>query len=523
MERTMFCCLLFCVLVTFLTTACAAASAAPSLPASLLLSLFPESFLLSSFAASDESSGSGGLPVVSSTQSATALKGKVFLRYAGKLRPPCSHGKIVGDLAATGKYSYKGLESSPSECYVVEKMRVDNIRSGGAQPSIMSGLKQVSWAIRAARGSREATGRPAGWTMGLAQPGVTFESTQKAAGQRRRGLLGGQWGTRTTRCITFPRARLPSSVLPPRLAHLGPGHGLKQASWAIRAVRGAARGREGRVMYHLRSWLLRGLKQASKLEDQGSEVQQEEGGSTDVSPFPLPCPLHPHSPHLHFFSPLLALPGVEASKLKDQGMSTPLNSGRTTHTHLQAFVFRLGSFQLALLLHQSALQLHRIVRLCAPPIQPHSDLHRTEPTCKASNSAFSRFSSPCFSTSRLCRSNTSPLPLFPSLPIQPHSDLPCKPHSLTLQLLHAITLASDLPFRPSTHFSAPPSRHHSCHHVVRLCAPERVECKAHFILSPLVPLRSVFIVIVTLRASSAASGRSFGFFLLVAAQQPGEW
>ncbi|CAI5482500.1 unnamed protein product [Closterium sp. Yama58-4] len=117
------------VLITFLTTASAAAYAAPSLPtpaapsfpASLLSSSFPESFSISSLAASDESFLPGGLPVASSTQSATAPKGKVFMRYACKLSPPRSNGNIVGDLAATGKYSLKGVESSPSECYVVEK------------------------------------------------------------------------------------------------------------------------------------------------------------------------------------------------------------------------------------------------------------------------------------------------------------------------------------------------------------------------------------------------------------------
>ncbi|CAI5991435.1 unnamed protein product [Closterium sp. NIES-65] len=110
------------VLVTFLTTAGAAASAAPphpasaapSLPAPLLLSSFPESVLLSSLAASDESSPPGALPVAPSTQSATVPKGKVFLRYVAKLRPPRSHGKVVGDLAATGKYSFKGVESLKS-------------------------------------------------------------------------------------------------------------------------------------------------------------------------------------------------------------------------------------------------------------------------------------------------------------------------------------------------------------------------------------------------------------------------
>ncbi|CAI7804329.1 unnamed protein product [Closterium sp. NIES-54] len=95
------------VTVPFRTTASAAASAAPSLPTPLLLSSFPES-LLSSLAST--SSRPGGLPVASSTQISTVPKGKVFLRYVAKLRPPRSHGKILGDLAATGRYSFKGLE-----------------------------------------------------------------------------------------------------------------------------------------------------------------------------------------------------------------------------------------------------------------------------------------------------------------------------------------------------------------------------------------------------------------------------
>ncbi|CAI5491048.1 unnamed protein product [Closterium sp. Naga37s-1] len=96
------------VTVPFRTTVSAAASAAPSLPAPLLLSSFPESFLLSSLAST--SSRPGGLPVPSSTQISSVPKGKVFIRYAAKLRPPRSHGKILGDLAATGRYSFKGLE-----------------------------------------------------------------------------------------------------------------------------------------------------------------------------------------------------------------------------------------------------------------------------------------------------------------------------------------------------------------------------------------------------------------------------
>ncbi|CAI7850304.1 unnamed protein product, partial [Closterium sp. NIES-53] len=78
----------------------------------------------------------GRLPVTSSAYATPLVKGKVFLRYVARLTPPRSNGKVVGDRGATGKVIMKGIKASASACYLVIKMRVNNIQSGGAAPFI---------------------------------------------------------------------------------------------------------------------------------------------------------------------------------------------------------------------------------------------------------------------------------------------------------------------------------------------------------------------------------------------------
>ncbi|CAI5976556.1 unnamed protein product [Closterium sp. NIES-65] len=126
MERAVLCWVL--ILVT-LVTGCTA-TATSSLPTTPTAS--PPSASLAAFLPA----AGGRLPVTSSTHATPLVKGKVFLRYVARLTPPRSNGKVVGDRGATGKVIMKGIKASASANYVVLKVRVNNVRSGGAVPSM---------------------------------------------------------------------------------------------------------------------------------------------------------------------------------------------------------------------------------------------------------------------------------------------------------------------------------------------------------------------------------------------------
>ncbi|GJP40212.1 hypothetical protein CLOM_g24487, partial [Closterium sp. NIES-68] len=52
------------------------------------------------------------------------------------LRPTRNNGKLVGDKGATGKVWLKGVKAFAGGHYVVTKLRLDNIQSGGTPPQV---------------------------------------------------------------------------------------------------------------------------------------------------------------------------------------------------------------------------------------------------------------------------------------------------------------------------------------------------------------------------------------------------
>ncbi|CAI7889454.1 unnamed protein product, partial [Closterium sp. NIES-53] len=59
------------------------------------------------------------------------VKGKVFEVHSLKFLPTRSNGKVVGDRGASGKLWLKGIKTLKNAFYFVEKLRFDNIWSGG--------------------------------------------------------------------------------------------------------------------------------------------------------------------------------------------------------------------------------------------------------------------------------------------------------------------------------------------------------------------------------------------------------
>ncbi|GJP40251.1 hypothetical protein CLOM_g24519 [Closterium sp. NIES-68] len=106
-------------------------STSPSTSPLTSLSTFPPKSLFASLAAALPHSLSG----IAFTHGWPVVKGKVFVCYVAKLRPTRSNGKVVGDRGATGKAWVKGVKAVDGS-FLVMKVRVDNIRSGGSLPQV---------------------------------------------------------------------------------------------------------------------------------------------------------------------------------------------------------------------------------------------------------------------------------------------------------------------------------------------------------------------------------------------------